>query len=298
MRLSAAARARWDALWAGEVDSLAYAILRVGVATLVLLRLTDWTAPLLQLDHHSCVSGLDHAPGDDPAAAPALHMPLIGGLPSPHGLFAATLAWARLPLAGLVLLGIRARAAALLLGLAGYGLMALDASRYFHHLHLLWLSCALLALTPCDARLALVRRGGARSPRWPLTLWRLQALVAYGAAGLAKLDPRWLDGTSLRMVAERFPFEGVFWDAGLSLVGHAGMATTIALWELALVPLLAWRRTRVLGVALGLALHVVLDTTTMVSTFGASMALFLVTFLPWESAGLRPSTRSAAPAAT
>lgn len=296
MRVSA--RARWDALWAGEVDPLVYAILRVGVATLVLLRVSDWTAPFLQLDHHAWVSGLDHAPGADPAETPWLEMPLVPGLPSPHGLVAAALAWARLPLAGLVLLGIRARPAALLLAIAGYGLMALDAARYFHHLHLLWLSCALVALTPCDARLAVIRRGGPSAPRWPLTLWRLQALVIYGAAGLAKLDPRWLDGTSLRLIAERFPFEGVFWDAGLGLVGHAGMATAIALWELALVPLLAWRKTRLLGVALGLALHVVLDTTTMVSTFGASMALFLVTFLPWERRLFRTSSRSADPAAT
>jgi len=287
-------RARWGALFAGEVDPLVYAALRIGVATLVLVRIADWTAPLLSLDHHGWVRGLDHAPSDDPAAAPALHMPLLGGLPSAHSTFAAALAWARAPLAVLVLLGLRPRPAALALGVSGYLLMALDASRYFHHLHLLWLSCGLVALTPCDARLSLWPRRLAGAPRWPLTLWRFQALVIYAAAGLAKLDPRWLDGTSLRAIAERYPFEGALWDAGLGAVGHAGMAIAIAAWELALVPLLAWRRTRLVGAALGLALHVVLDSTTMVSTFGASMALFLVTFLPWEvSRAPRPADRTA-----
>ena len=108
MRVAEAMRARWDALFAGEVDPLVYAALRIGVATLVLVRIADWTAPLLSLDHHGWVRGLDHAPSDDPAAAPALHMPLLGGLPSAHSTFAAALAWARAPLAVLVLLGLRA----------------------------------------------------------------------------------------------------------------------------------------------------------------------------------------------
>jgi hypothetical protein len=129
-----------------------------------------------------------------------------------------------------------------------------------------------------------------------LQILRWQGLVAYGAAGLAKLEPAWLDGTALSQIAESYPFAGPFWDGGQATLGMAGMSIAIAIWELALVPMLAWPRTRIAGVVLAVALHVVLDTTTLVSTFGATMVVYLVCFLPWEREGglFSPSRASAA----
>jgi hypothetical protein len=297
-------RGAWDRAWSGTSDPLVFAIVRVGLAALVLLRVSDWTAPWLALDHHAWVHGLDHAPWTEVIREPALHAPLLPGLPSVTSPLAGAVAIARPVLAVPLLLGVRPRAAALALAICGYGAMALDRGRYFHHLHLLWLSCAWLALTPCGARLsleALLRRDGRedRSQKWSLTLLRFQGLVVYAAAGIAKLQPAWIDGTALARVCVVFAFGGGFFELGRDSVGLSGLSIAIAIWELALVPLLAWPRTRVIGVAMGLALHLVLDTSTLVSTFGATMALYLLTFLPWDREGGwltgRPRLASATP---
>ena len=287
-------RAAWDRAWSGTCDPLVFAIVRVGLATLVLLRVSDWTAPWLSLDHHAWVHGLEYAPWSDPVREPALHAPLWPGswpgLPSVTSPVAGALAIATPVLAVLLLFGVRSRASAFALAICGYGAMALDRGRYFHHLHLLWLSCAWLALTPSGARLSVEHLfgGGDRqelSPQWSLTLLRFQGLVVYGAAGLAKLQPAWMDGTALARVSEVYPFGGPLFELGRAAIGLPGLSVAIAVWELALVPLLVWRRTRVLGVVSGIALHVVLDASTLVSTFGATMILYLLTFLPWDREG-------------
>lgn len=265
----------------GTVSPWPYALFRAGVAILVLLRTNDLTRSWLALDHHAWVRGLEYSPASEAIVEPALFSPLVPlvELPSP---IVWVLVHARTALAILLLAGVRPRATAALLAIAGFLLMALDRHHYLHHLFLLWLSTAWLAICPSGERMSierLFRPANDRLPRWPLELLRFQTLVIYGAAGLAKLSSEWLSGGTLAALSRAgFVEHG----AELAVSWAAPLAIGVAATELALVPLLAFRRTRVAGVAIGLALHAGIDAMMMVSTFSANMMLLLLLFLPWR----------------
>ena len=278
-------------VWDGEASAYALPLFRVGLAAIVVARTTHWTAPLFAMDHHLWSAAVEYAPSLEHTAEPALFSPLFALLPRLPAPLLELAAHARPWLAVLLLLGVYPRTLAGLLALLGYGLMAIDRYRYFHHLHLLWLSCGLLALCPSHARLSphalWARRRGRldpTSPRWPLQLLRLQALLVYAAAGTAKLDTDFLSGRTLRAFEQLGLLGGPRYTAAQLLLGHAGLAWLVTAAELALVPLLALPRTRprLAGIALGLALHAALANSMVVSTFSAQMALYLMLFLPWE----------------
>ncbi|NIS28856.1 MAG: HTTM domain-containing protein, partial [Actinobacteria bacterium] len=221
--MKAAIERRLAALFGGWVSPWPFAILRVGLAAIVLLRTTvfDW----LPMDHHGWVAGLEYHPPVDAAEPPAFHSPLWPFLPPLGAGLTAALVWARTALATLLLVGVRPRIVAAALALLGYGLMAADRTRYLHHLHLLWLSVGLLALTPCGERLAPLRRlrwlGDGKTPRrwvprWSLQLLRFHVLVVYAAAGAAKLDPRWLSGRTLAELHDAGLLHGPLADGALA----------------------------------------------------------------------------------
>lgn len=243
---------------------------------IVLLRTTDWLAPWISLDHTAWESGLQYAPWDEAVIEPRLSAPWLSGLalsPAVEG----ALVIARTALAVMLLVGVRARSAALALGLVGHALMASDRFRYLHHLYWLWCSCLLFAAMPSGARLS-----SGPVPRAGVQVLRGAALIVWSAAGLAKLRAEWLDGSILRYLEARGLLFGPA-RAVADAVGHGPLAMGIAAAELALVPLLILGgRARLLGVALGLALHAGIDASMHVSTFGAQMTLFLSLFLPWR----------------
>ncbi len=276
-----------DDLFGGWVQPWPFAILRVGLATIVLLRTTvfDW----LPMDHHGWVGGLEYHPATDGAEEPAFHSPLWPFLPPLDPGLTAGLVWARTALATLLLVGIRPRVMAALLALVGYGLMAADRTRYLHHLHLLWLTVGLLALTPCGERLAPFRRvpylgsgapAAAWVPRWSLQLVRFHLLVVYTAAGSAKLDSRWLSGDTLLDLHRAELIGGPLADAALGTLGAPALAVAITVIELGLPLLLLFPRARWPALALGVAFHLSIEASTMVSTFGATMLLLLLCFSP------------------
>ncbi|MEM9075312.1 MAG: HTTM domain-containing protein, partial [Myxococcota bacterium] len=255
-----------DKLAGGDIDATAYRALRVGLAVLVLLRITTFGESFFPLDHHGWVDGLEWWSASD-VSSPALRFPLW--LPVPLRAERALLVL-RLGAAVTMLVGLAPRTSSLLVALSGWTLMNADPFRYFHHLHLLYLACALVALCPSGWRLA-------RAPRWPMQLVRLQVLLVYGAAGLGKCNEAWLSGETLTRLHE-LGLLGTLPDVSFRVLAIAITAT-----ELALIPLLAWRRTRWLGIALALVLHAGLDIQMMVSTFGATMILLVSGFLPlWQ----------------
>lgn len=288
LALSAASLGRvFTARFDGEVSPMPYAIFRVGLALLVLVRTSDVLAPLVALDHHVWVHGLEHAPWSDPVLGPRLLVPLVPGLAVAGApAVAAVLVVVRVLAAFAVLVGLGGRPMALALALSGWTLMAADRFQYLHHVQLLWLSCVMLALMPAGERLApFARTVRDRVPKWPLVVARYHLLVVYAAAGVAKLTGDWLSGRDVTALA----------DAGLvsrDLVASLGaqlVAVLSCAVELALVPLLAWPKTRVLGVAVGIAFHVATAATMMVSVFPGVMVLHLLLFLPWAE---RPSAEA------
>ena len=158
--------------------------------------------------------------------------------------------WAALGVLGLfVALGLFYRISATLMFLSYAYFFLLDEARYVNHTYLICLYCFLLAIVPAHRALSFdVRmRPSLRSnsaPAWSLWLLRFQIAVVYIFAGLVKLSPDWLRGEPMRYElahATRAPIVGRFFsdEWAAYAVSYGGL-----LFDLLIVPLLLWRRTR------------------------------------------------------
>jgi len=135
--------------------------------------------------------------------------------------------------------GVWSRIAALLAGLALSYLFLLEQALYLNHVYLLCLTCFLMAC----------------APRLSLGLLRFQFGLVYVYAGLAKLNGDWLAGEPIRMWLEQrgqaTPMETLLTsEAVVYLVAWGGL-----LFDLSIVPLLLWRRTRVAALILAAVFH-------------------------------------------
>jgi hypothetical protein len=272
-------------LFSGSVRPEVYACLRIGFALVFLVRETNVLSPVVPLEHHRWVHGLDFSWSI--AREPHLVSPLLPGLALGAGLCAA-LGYLRIGLASALLLGFYSRASAALLALVSYWLMLSDRFQYLHHLHLLFLSIAWLSLGPLDARFSVRRwlHGGAapdRAPAWPLVLLQAMVISIYLASGLAKLNQAWLSGETLQTLEMLGVLQGPFWLLARRSLGYVALAWAVALVELLLPALLARGVTRRLGVLCGWALHLGVSLSMSVSTFGVEMALLLLAFLAVRS---------------
>jgi hypothetical protein len=292
-RLIQRAVRRFDECFAGNVHSWIYALLRSGLAALCLIRGADWLRPWLPLDHHLWVRGFDL--DWSTRASPYLTSPLLPGLVLGE---TATHVLVRLRsvLAALLLVGVRPRASALALSAVSYALLLSDRYHYFHHLHLLYLSVAWLALAPASdpfrlphALARVAARGHTRSTLdtaarvsavWPLQLLRALVMSIYLASGSAKLQSSWWSGETLRQLAQLRSLRGDVWARSAHWLGVTPIARGVCLFELSLPFLLAFRPTRRVAVLAGILFHVLISSVMAVSTFGATMALLLFAFWP------------------
>ena len=152
--------------------------------------------------------------------------------------------------AAMLMLGVGYRAACVVFALGfGYAHFC-DKATYLNHYYLITLLAGLCACLPLDRQWSLrthrkpsERRGQVRA--WALYLLRFQIAVVYVFGGVGKLNSDWLvHGEPLRIWLAA--------DAGLPLIGrffgYPAVALAFswagALFDLSIVPLLSWRKTR------------------------------------------------------
>jgi hypothetical protein len=304
----------FDRLFQGSVPAWIYATLRVGTAAIFLVRHADWLRPLVFLEHHRFVRGLLFF--DSSALEPRLVSPVLPGLALSDGAN-RTLVVARTLLSVALLCGVRARLSAGLLALVSFTLFFSDRYRYYHHLHLLYLTVAWLALAPIGTALSVERpvarllasvkarrllprgpsRLGAPCPVWPLQLLRALALSVYLAAGVSKLDAGFLAGDALRELERFYVLTGNFWVFARDLLGYGGVAKLACLAEFALPVGLLFPRSRRAAVLAGWAFHAGISACMPVYSFGAQMAVLLLAFWP-KAADVPPADLFATGGAT
>ncbi len=142
----------------------------------------------------------------------------------------------------------------------------IDVTRYVNHHYLMAMAALLLACAPAadefsvDALLrrkkAPVRQAGT-APGWTVFVPACQIAIVYFYAGLAKLNGDWLQGQPLRLwFAER---EHASIVAGLVGVGPAALAFSYAgaFFDLFIVPLLLYKKTRKPALAAAVGFHVI-----------------------------------------
>lgn len=132
----------------------------------------------------------------------------------------------------------------------------LDQAQYLNHFYAVMLFAGLLALMPAhvDGSVDARRRPELQSavvPAW--TIWALRAQMGfiYAWGGIAKLNGDWLTGQPLTMwlrASEYLP-GWIKGDAGLYLSWGGAM------FDLLIVPLLLWPRTRTTAVILAIVFH-------------------------------------------
>ena len=180
-----------------------------------------------------------------------------------------------------IALGLFYRVAAALFFVGFTYMFLLEQARYLNHFYLVCLLSFLLAIVPAHRVWSVDAALG--KPRWPETVptwsvWLLRAQIGavFFFAGVAKLNGDWLRGEPLRMwLAERTDFAiiGRFfteeWAAWV--FSYGGL-----LFDLTVIPLLIWPRTRSLAFLVAVAFHM---TNQQLFTIGIFPFLALGTAL-------------------
>ena len=157
-------------------------------------------------------------------------------------------------LAVLIIFGLFYRVAAVLFCVGYTYVFLLEQARYLNHAYLVCLVSFLMALVPAnragslDVKYGLCRRSDTMAT-WCLWLLRFQIGVVYFFGGVAKINPDWLAGEPLRAWLSRrmdYPLVGFLFGEEVTVMG---MAWGGMLFDLLIVPLLIWSRTRAAGFA-------------------------------------------------
>lgn len=202
-------------------------------------------------------------------------------------------AWMHLPYIVLVIaaagigLGLLYRLCIAVATLSFAYLLFLDQTIYQNHLYLTFLLGLLLSFMPAHRAFSLdaLLRPGLRSPEvpvWTLFIIRFQLGVVYFYGGLAKLNVEWL---SLRSVAAQLddlretmhPALAPLADSTpfIALLTYGGLA-----FDLLIVPMLLWRRTRLLAFLMVTFFHVTNAFIFPIDFFPSFMLAATAVFFP------------------
>ncbi|MEL6811607.1 MAG: HTTM domain-containing protein [Bacteroidota bacterium] len=131
---------------------------------------------------------------------------------------------------------------------------------YNNHYYLMMLLCWLMVFLPANRWFSIDAHQNPKlkSPsvaRWTYVVVILQVWIVYTYASIAKIYPDWLDGTVTALFMKS---KSDYWLIGEFLQKdwvHHAMAWFGILFDLLIVPLLLWKRTRVLGFAISVFFH-------------------------------------------
>lgn len=128
-----------------------------------------------------------------------------------------------------------------------------------------------------------------RQAAWPLWLMRCQVAIVYLSSGLFKLSyPTWRDGTAVHWALNLNAFHRFPWPLPPSLAPLEVFLTwATLLFELGFWVLILFRRTRVLALVAGIALHVGLFATLELGPFSLLMIASYICYLDPERVGRR-----------
>jgi len=157
---------------------------------------------------------------------------------------------------------------------------------YNNHYYLMMLLCWIMAFLPAHRWFSIDAKYNTNikspsMPRWVLLILILQVWIVYTYASIAKIYPDWLNAS----VAELF-MRGKkdYWGIGellqLNWV-HWCIAYVGILFDLLIVPLLLWRRTRILGFCISVFFHLFNSIVFQIGIFPyMSIAFALFFFSP------------------
>ena len=179
----------------------------------------------------------------------------------------------------------------------------IEKTLYINHTYLYCLLCGIMAFVPAHNMASVDAKYGFfgtkpdwdnRAPRWSLWLLRFQMGVVYAYAGIAKLHDDWLSGHAMAIwLPHRIQQDIVSYETLGKLMSWGGAA-----FDLGIVPLLLWKRTRIIGFYSALAFHFTNANVFGIASFPwMSLALTLLFFDPdwpreqFKSMATRPAKK-------
>lgn len=185
-----------------------------------------------------------------------------------------------------VMLGYKYRFSMLAYALLWTGAYLMQKSSYNNHYYLMMLLCWIMTILPANRWFSLDARINAEikshsMPRWVLLTLILQVWIVYTYASIAKLYPDWLDASmpALLMESRRH-----YWGIGEFLQQnwvHWAIAYTGIFFDLLIVPLMLWKRTRLLGFFISIFFHLFNSIVFQIGIFPyMSIAFALFFFSP------------------
>lgn len=198
----------------------------------------------------------------------------------------------------LVMLGYKYRFAILGYTLLWAGVYFMQKESYNNHYYLMLLLLFLMNFLPAHRRLSLDAKFNRKvksdsMPWWCNHIMVAQVFIVYTFASIAKLYPDWLDATAPAIFMSG---KADYWLIGNFLQQnwvHWVMAYTGIFFDLLIVPLLLWRKTRMLGFCISIFFHLFNSVVFQIGIFpymSIAFALFFFTpktirkrFLPKEN---------------
>mgnify|MGYP000459932024 CR=1 FL=1 len=158
-------------------------------------------------------------------------------------------------------------------------------AHYNNHYYLLILLCLLMLIVPANAWASLDARRDKRIrslsvPAWTRDILILLLGIVYTFAAIAKLQTDWLSGDNIAIwfsAKANYPLIG-------PLLAKAWMPILVAwggfLFDLLIVPMLLWRRTRWLACILAIVFHIFNSAVFQIGIFPYLMIGTMVLFFP------------------
>lgn len=185
-----------------------------------------------------------------------------------------------------VMLGYKYRFSMIAYAILWSGVYLMQKSSYNNHYYLMMLLCWIMAFLPAnrwfslDAKINPEIKSPATS-RWVLLILILQVWIVYTYASVAKWYPGWFDASVPAMLMSG---KADYWLIGDFLqLGwvHWAIAYTGILFDLLIVPLLLYKRTRFLGFAISVFFHLFNSIVFQIGIFPyMSIAFALFFFSP------------------
>ncbi len=187
----------------------------------------------------------------------------------------------------LVMLGYKYRFSMFCYALMWTTVYLMQKTSYNNHYYLMMLLCWLMVFLPANARLSLDAKFKPQSKsisaaRWTYLVVILQVSLVYTFGSIAKWYPDWIDGT---VVALFMRGKMDYWLIGdflqLKWV-HFSMVYVGILFDLLIVPLLLWKRTRLFGFIASVFFHLFNSIVFQVGIFPYMSMAFALFFFSSE----------------
>lgn len=193
--------------------------------------------------------------------------PWPGGLMYVHFIALALLGLA-------VAAGLCYRASTVMLTLGFVYVFLLDRTNYQNHYYLMALISGAMTILPAHRAASMdvfhkLVTPSRTTPAWTVWLLRFHIALPYFFGGIAKLDADWLAGEPMRQHLREHPLIAGYAPFMSSNLGVGVIVWGGLLFDLLIVPLLLWRRTRLLAYVLCMGFHL------------TNALLFRIHVFPW-----------------